>query len=69
VSQTPIKDFFKDPRRASLAAVGVGMAKGALVGLAIGKLGLGVAGGIAGGAAVGAYLSWRARHQREAAAC
>jgi hypothetical protein len=60
------KDFLNDPRRASLSAMGIGMAKGALVGLAIGKLGLGVAGGIAGGAAVGAWLAFRARHQREA---
>ncbi|MBL6751826.1 MAG: hypothetical protein ISP90_14960 [Nevskia sp.] len=56
-----LREFFDDPRRAGLTAVAGGLAKGAVVGLAVGKLGLGVAAGLAGGAAVGAALAWRAR--------
>jgi hypothetical protein len=56
-----LREFFDDPRRAGLSAIAGGVAKGAVVGLLVGKLGLGVAVGLVGGGAVGAALAWRAR--------
>lgn len=62
-----LRELATDPKRNMPLAIAAGAVKGALVGLAVGKLALATAAGMAGGAAVGAALSWR-RQQREKAA-
>jgi len=62
-----VRQFAEDPRRAMPLAIAAGALKGAIVGLAIGKLALATAAGIAGGAVVGAALNWRAQHAKAAA--
>jgi len=54
-----LRELSRDPKRNMPVAIALGAAKGALVGLAIGKLTLATAAGMAGGAVVGAALSWR----------
>ena len=58
------RKFSADPKRSMPLAISVGALKGAIVGLAIGKLALATA---AGGAAVGATLSWRAQQRKKIA--
>jgi hypothetical protein len=58
----PLRDIFNNPRRNGAIALAGGLVKGAVVGLAIGKLGLGLAAGAVGGATIGAALAWRRRH-------
>lgn len=55
------RQFIDDPRLAGFSAVAAGTVKGAVIGLALGKLGLGVAAGLAAGTVAGAGLAWRAR--------
>jgi sugar/nucleoside kinase (ribokinase family) len=57
----PIRQLWKDPRLVLLIAVGGGAVKGAIVGVAIGKVGAAVALGVCGGALVGTVLARRLR--------
>ncbi|MDB5985600.1 MAG: hypothetical protein JWR16_653 [Nevskia sp.] len=61
------REFAEDPKRTMPLAIAVGALKGAIVGLAIGKVALATAAGIAGGAVVGAALSWRAQRAKATA--
>lgn len=61
------REFTEDPKRVMPLAIAAGALKGAIVGLAIGKLALATVAGIAGGAVVGAAVSWRTQRAKAAA--